>query len=355
MKERAKVVNESVCLRRYLKGLDCFDKTKDLSSTLESTSELKLYISKLCSAKSKYLQKKTEYTAHESLIIERMIFIYAIVSYFVIKSICCFRNAVQMNAFEVFEIKQSIEDVMEYFAAADKIFKQSVELNKRNFAIAPATVSKKLIETLNAFHIQKSSDPNIESNGQLYHCYKNVHDDCLEQLDMLQWKKDQDVLLPLQDFLVAQIQKRYVNNQLFINNTKLAVAVLPNGAMSGVLKARSFEKDKNNPKLDINPSNEAPKTPTIIQTEPIHNTKEDSEVKKGQKDNNDINNKILDNTGDRKVDNSLAGLLPPKVSDQKIEVKLAEINKLDSPARVKADIPKKKKRKKVPRDFASIE
>lgn len=216
IKERAKFLDDNLSYRRFLKGRDCIDKTLDLPSCLEEINNLKLYISKLCSNKSKYLSFRDAVPAQKELLVERLNVLDKLVTYFLVSAVCVFRFAESMTAFEVYEVKQSIEDVLENYASADAYFGSSRGSDKdghkgtKSAKAAVPKISKGYLELLTVFHIQKSSNPDVETNEHLFQCYKRLQDESLQEMDWLGWFKDKDAFSPLQDFLVDQIQKRYV-------------------------------------------------------------------------------------------------------------------------------------------------
>lgn len=210
IKERAKVLADNLSLRRFLKGWDCVDKTQSLSSILEKNGELKLYISKLCGTKGKYLLVRDSISPQERLLEERMAFIYSLVTFFLVNSVAAFRYAPQMTAFEVYEVKQSIEDVLEYLANAERLFDIRLEYAKSNLAKKKIAIPASFLGVVSSFHIQKSSNPDVDANDQLYHCYKLLLSEAPAALECLHWRKDQDVFLPLQNFVADQVQKKYL-------------------------------------------------------------------------------------------------------------------------------------------------
>lgn len=221
-------------LRYFLNGEDCINKNKTLEATLEANSELKLYISKLCGSKSRYLFPRDRSIPQDQLINERMAFVYSLVGYYVVCSVCCFRYAVEMTAFEVFEVKQAMEDVIEFLMAAEKAFSQSIDEDKITLERIPIRLSKNYLQTLSGLHVQKSADPNVDTNSQLYSCYKRLDLESAAQLQLLKWTRDADALQPLSNFLVAEIQKRLLNSQMISTTQSNLGGHLANGDNSRI-------------------------------------------------------------------------------------------------------------------------
>lgn len=332
IKERARTLVDNLSLRRYLKGWDCIDKTQTLSSTLEQNSELKLYISKLCNAKGKYLLVRDSMPEQEQLVVDRMTFIYDLISFFMIYAICMFRFAHEMSAFEVYEVKQSIEDVVDYLATAEKTFENRLEIDKAKIKKREMLISQNFMEVLTFLHIQKSSNPDADKNEILYHSYKALHDVAPAELVKLGWSKDKEVFLPFQNFVADLVQKRYLQKAILTvakdqpaNDEKTEKDQEKTQASKESFKEKSIinivpDENKNQESKSTGKS-ELSKTNSEKLSEPKLNPKSDNKIEltrksSGKKENKDGTNLTTNPLKEAKLSDSL-GPLPPSLKKKK--------------------------------------
>lgn len=215
IKERAKFIKDCPSFKKFSRGMVCFDGKKSLQATTDLLTEVKLYIAKLCSIESNYLIVRSSWQSAELVTMERIAFINVVSRFLVVYSICTMKFAVDMDAQAVFEVKQTIEDTVNYYEQAIESFNSSKGLsNKKPLYLRPVKISKHYMEMLQELYMQKSSDNTVETNDLLFDCYTDLQDSSLKELELLACEKESDAFFPLQNYLVDQINKKFASHTL---------------------------------------------------------------------------------------------------------------------------------------------
>lgn len=391
IKERAKFMAESVSYRKFAKGLACFDKSRNfgISRILEKLTEFKLYLIKLSSEKSGYLVSKHNYQSQELIAKERMVFVNSLVRFMLVTCICSMSFALEMTTFEVFEVKQTIQDTLECDFNAHSLFKSNLDVEKGSTFIKANKISAKYLDVLTELHVQKSANSNVDTNKKLYSCYKDVHESSIKELDGLGWKLEEDrkCFSGLLKFLADQIQKRLsssisdskpskdqdkhelqTNGQgpkkrsesaqlLFKDYDKEALGLLePYGEL---FKADTFKNQPLNEKQNLIVPPITPQAQSHIQKEqagiPIVQADNTfSQVSKPEKNNDQLSS--LNESKENKLPGTSSQMDGKETKIAKEESKSNLLDKLDSiDITKKPPVPKKKKKRKQSRTFQIIE
>lgn len=145
------------------------------------------------------------------LIVERMMFVNLLVRHLLVCCVCTMSLAASMTALDVFEVKQTIEDGVDYHRSAVRTFRHHLSEEKASLHLRPIQISDGYLQVLNDLHIQKSSNSNVDTNDKLYDCYRQLQSMSTAELEAIDWHHDIEVFDVLQQFIVDQIQKRHMS------------------------------------------------------------------------------------------------------------------------------------------------
>ncbi len=139
-RERARFVRDNQQLAKFEEGLPMFDSKTNYISLADRLDKHRVYFTKL-SADCKYINTsiRSGTPGFEGLVQERLSFLHLLARFILATNICLLSQASEMVAFEIFQIKQAILDVLEYYHSA--LDKYSILLPEKKLKKAPKSLS----------------------------------------------------------------------------------------------------------------------------------------------------------------------------------------------------------------------
>ena len=139
-RERARFVRENPQLVRFEEGLPMFESKFDFNGLVDKLDKYKVYFTKL-SADCKFINYPVNSgtPGFEGLVQERLFFLNLFARFTLASNICLLSQVSEMVAFELFQIKQAILDVLDYYHSA--LDKFSILLPEKKLKKAPKSLS----------------------------------------------------------------------------------------------------------------------------------------------------------------------------------------------------------------------
>ena len=118
VRERARFAKDSELFRAFLEGLPIFNRITGMKEGLEELEKHKIYISKLSTDEKFFRVHKTpKYKGYFDLVHERTVFLNSFARFILVYYICILGFVLEMGSFEVFQVKQAVIDILEYYSA----------------------------------------------------------------------------------------------------------------------------------------------------------------------------------------------------------------------------------------------
>jgi hypothetical protein len=139
-RERARFVRENQLFTRFEEGLQMFDGKGAFTDLVDLLDKYKVYFSKL-SADCKFIKSAVRpgTRGFEGLVQERLSFLNLLARFILASYVCLLSQAIEMVPFELFQIKQAILDVLEYYHSA--LDKYGILLPDKKLKKAPKSLS----------------------------------------------------------------------------------------------------------------------------------------------------------------------------------------------------------------------